>query len=131
MRYLTLHEVLDLHRRVIAQTGGTFGIHDLGALLSALAQPEMTFGNADLYPSLIDKVSAFGYSFVMNHPFVEANERTGPAAIETLLVLNGFEFDASVDEQEKVFLQLSSGDLPRVEFTDWLRTHVKGRSTGM
>jgi death-on-curing protein len=125
MRYLTVHEVLDLHRRIIAQSGGTFGIHDLGALQSALAQPQMTFGDADLYPSLIDKVSAFGYSFIMNHPFVEANERTGPAAIETLLVLNEFELDASIDEQEKIFLQLSSGELRRNEFTDWLRTHVK------
>ncbi len=128
MRYLTVHEVLDLHRRVIAQSGGTFGIHDLGALQSALAQPQMTFGDVDLYPSLIDKVSAFGYSLIMNHPFVEANERSGPAAIETLLVLNGFELDASAEEQEKIFLQLSSGDLPRAEFTNWLRTHVKGKT---
>ncbi len=128
MRYLTLHEVLDLHRRVIAQSGGTFGIHDLGALQSALAQPQMTFGDTDLYPSLIEKVSAFGYSFIMNHPFVEANERSGPAAIETMLVLNGFEIDAAVDEEEKVFLQLSSGGLARGEFTDWLRTHVKGKT---
>ncbi len=125
MRYLTVHEVLDLHRRVIAQSGGTFGIHDLGALQSALAQPQMTFGDVDLYPSLIDKVSAFGYSFIMNHPFVEANERSGPAAIETMLVLNGFELDAPVDEQEQLFLRLSSGALARNEFTDWLRTHVK------
>lgn len=128
MRYLTVHEVLDLHRRVIAQSGGTFGVHDLGALQSALAQPQMTFGDVDLYPSLIDKVSSFGYSLIMNHPFVEANERSGPAAIETMLVLNGFELDASVDEQEKIFLQLSAGSLPREEFTNWLRTHVKGKT---
>lgn len=128
MRYLTVHEVLDLHRRVIAESGGTFGIHDLGALQSALAQPQMSFGDEDLYPSLIDKVSAFGYSLVMNHPFIEANERSGPAAIETMLVLNGFELDASIDEQEKIFLQLSAGSLPRDEFTNWLRTHVKGKT---
>ena len=127
MRYLTLQETMELHRRVIAQSGGTFGVHNLGALLSAVAQPRMTYDEQELYPSLVDKVSAFGYSLIMNHPFIEANERTGPAAMETMLFLNGFELDADVGEQEKIFLQLSAGNLSREELTDWLRTHVKGR----
>lgn len=128
MRYLTLHEVLELHRRVIARTGGTFGVHNLAGLLSAVAQPQMTFGEQELYPSLVDKVAAFGYSLIMNHPFIEANERSGPAAMETLLILNGYEMDADVEEQRKIFLQLSAGDLSREQLTDWLRTHVKGRN---
>ena len=125
MRYLTLQETMELHRRVIARTGGTFGVHNLGALLSAVAQPRMTFEEQELYPSLVDKVSALGYSLTMNHPFIEANERTGPAAMETMLILNGFELDANVTEQEKIFLQLASGNLSREELTDWLREHVK------
>ena len=43
MRYLTLAEVLDLHRRVIEQTGGADGIRDLGGVESAVAQPQMSF----------------------------------------------------------------------------------------
>ncbi len=46
MRFLTLIEVLELHRRVIEQSGGAFGIRDVGLLESAIAQPRMTF-NAD------------------------------------------------------------------------------------
>ena len=44
MRYLTLNETLELHRRIIAQSGGAPGVLNLSALESALAQPEMTFG---------------------------------------------------------------------------------------
>ena len=55
MRYLSLAEVLDLHGRVISQTGGASGLRDLGALESAVAQPRMTFGGDDLYPSLDEK----------------------------------------------------------------------------
>ena len=130
MRHLTLQETMELHRRVIAQTGGTFGVHSLGALLSAVAQPRMTFEEQELYPSLVDKVSAFGYSLVMNHPFIEANERTGPAAMETMLFLNGYELDADVTEQEKIFLQLASGNLSREALKDWLREHVKSIAIG-
>ncbi len=31
MRFLSLREVLDLHRRLIDQTGGAAGVRDLGA----------------------------------------------------------------------------------------------------
>ncbi len=38
MRYLTLGEVVALHRAILAETGGATGIRDLAALESALAQ---------------------------------------------------------------------------------------------
>lgn len=43
MKYLTLFQVLELHRQMIEQSGGVSGIRDFSALESALAQPEMTF----------------------------------------------------------------------------------------
>ncbi len=127
MRYLTLHEVLDLHRRVIAQWGGTYGIHDLGALQSSIAQPRMTFGQEDLYPTIVEKASALGYSFILNHPFVDVNERTGHALMETFLMLNEHELQADAQEQEGVILALASGMLSREKFTEWMRGHVRAR----
>jgi death on curing protein len=47
IRYLTLVEVLYLHRQVINQSVGVLGIRDLGLLESAVAQPKMTFGGED------------------------------------------------------------------------------------
>ena len=44
--------------------------------------------------------------------------------MEIFLVLNGFEIDVSVDEQEKVILQVASGELKREAFTSWLRAHI-------
>jgi len=43
MRYLTLGEVVALHRAVIESTGGATGLRDLPALESAIAQPRATF----------------------------------------------------------------------------------------
>jgi prophage maintenance system killer protein len=48
MRYLTLEEIMELHRMVLAQTGGAAGVRDLGALESSVAQPRMAFGGQDL-----------------------------------------------------------------------------------
>ena len=124
MRYLTLEEVLELYRRIIEQSGGSLGIRDAGALESAVAQPRMTFGGDDLYPSLIEKASAIGFSLIKNHPFVDGNKRIGHAAIETFLVVNGFELIAPIEEQEMIILALAAGEMTREDFTEWLRGHV-------
>jgi death on curing protein len=124
MRFLTLIEVLELHRRVIEQSGGAFGIRDVGLLESAIAQPQMTFDGEDLYPSLLEKAAALGFSIIMNHPFVDGNKRTGHAATETFLVLNGMEINASVDEQERVVLAIASGELGREAFVEWLQRNT-------
>lgn len=128
MRYLTLSEALELHRRVIGQSGGALGVLNLGALESALAQPRMTFGGRELYSSIVDKAAALGYSLIQNHPFLDGNKRTGHAAMEVFLLLNGFEIQSSVDEQERIVLQVASGEMDREAFTFWLRDHVAAES---
>jgi len=128
MRYITLGEVLDLYQQVMQHSGGAVRVRDLNALESAIAQPRMTFGGQELYPGIVEKASALGFSVVMNHPFVDGNKRVGHAALETFLVLNGNEINASAEEQEKVMLQLAAGELERDTFTDWLRSHLREKS---
>jgi len=125
MRYLSVGELLELYRRVIEATGGGFGVRDLGSLLSSLAQPRMTFGDSDLYPSLPEKAAALGFSIVMNHPFLDGNKRTAHAAMELFLRLNSHELVAPVDEEETILLGLAAGTLPREEFTTWIVSHIR------
>jgi death-on-curing protein len=112
-RFLTLIEVLELHRRVIEQSGGVMGVRDVGLLESAIAQPRMMSGGEDFCPSLLEKVATLGFSIIINHPFVDRNKRTFHASIETFLVLNGMEINASVDEKERVVLEIAAGELGR------------------
>lgn len=73
MRYLSLSEILELHERIIASTGGATGVRDLAGLESAIAQPHATFAQQDLYPDLAAKAAALCFSLVMNHAFVDGN----------------------------------------------------------
>jgi death-on-curing protein len=125
MRYLTLPEILDLHRRVIEQSGGGDGVRDLGGVESAVAQPQMTFGGDELYPTIESKATALCFSLVMNHPFVDGNKRIGHAAMETFLVMNGFEIAAAVDDAEKIILTLAAGGLTREELLEWVTSNVR------
>ena len=63
-------------------------------------------------------------SLIQNHPFLDGNKRTGHAAMEVFLLLNHCEIQASVDEQERVVLQVASGKMDREAFPLWLRDHV-------
>ncbi len=124
MRYLSLEEVVSLHAKVLAQSGGGAGLRDRGALESALAQPEMTFGGEDLYPTVVEKAAALGHSLIQNHPFIDGNKRVGHAALEVFLILNGYEIEASIDEQESVVMAVASSRMSRVELSEWLKQHV-------
>lgn len=124
MRYLSLSEVLHIHRRVIESSGGASGIRDLGALESAVAHPRSTFGSEDLYPTATEKAASLCFSIVNNHAFVDGNKRVGHAAMEVFLYLNGYEIDASTDEQEKVILEVAAGELDRRAFIAWLNKHT-------
>jgi death-on-curing protein len=126
MRYLTLGEVVELHRLVLAASGGAPGIRDLGALESAVAQPRASFGGSDLHPTLIEKTGALGFALAQGHPFVDGNKRVAHAAMATFLLLNGADITATMDEQEQLMLNLASGRMSRSGPVDWLRDHATG-----
>jgi death-on-curing protein len=125
VRYLSIGEVLELHRRIVERTGGSPELGDLGALESAVAQPRMTYGGVDLYPDLVAKAVALGFSLIKNHAFLDGNKRVGHAAMETFLVLNGLELSASVDESEAKIQAVASSNLDRDGFTSWVRGVVR------
>lgn len=121
MRWLSLAEVLELHRRLIEQSGGMSGLRDLGLLEASLAQPHQSFAGTDLYPGLCAKAAALGFSLIQNHPFVDGNKRIGHAATDITLVLNGIELMASVDAAESDVMAVARGEMDREAFTRWVQ----------
>jgi len=120
MRYLTLNQVLGLQRHLLERYGGAAGIHDLGALESALAQPRMTFGGEDLYPTIVEKAAALGFSLVKNHPFVDGNKRAGAVAAIVFLELNGSELDCAEQELEELAIAVAKGERQKPKIAAFL-----------
>lgn len=127
VRYLSVTEVLDLHQRLITQSGGREGLRDQAALISAVRQPQMQFGGEELYPSISEKAAALGFALIRNHPFVDGNKRVGHAAMEVFLILNGWEIEAEVDEQEGLVMDVASGGVERDELAEWVSNHLVRR----
>lgn len=124
MNYINLEKILALHNHIIQTSGGSTGIRDQGGLESAIAQPLMTFGGQDLYPTVIEKATALCFSLIQNHPFVDGNKRVGHAAMAVFLRSNGYRIDATVDIQEQIILGVASGEVSREQLAEWLREHI-------
>jgi death on curing protein len=122
-RYLTLLEVMDIHRWSLQGFGGLDGVRDQGLLESALAAPQMAFGGVELHPTVIEKAAALAFSLIMNHAFVDGNKRVGFWAMDTFLRLNGCCVEGSAEEGEAMCLALASGGMTREQLTGWLTAH--------
>ena len=119
--YLSLAQVVELQRELLAAFGGLAGIRDRGSLEASIARPAMTFGGEDLYADLAAKAGALLHSLVLNHPFVDGNKRAAAAAAELMLELNGLVLAASDLEFESVTLATARGEMSAEALAIWFR----------
>ena len=125
MRYLSPEQVLFIHARLIAETGGEHGIRDLGLLQSAVSRPGAVFEGNELYPDIHSKAAALMESLINNHPFVDGNKRTGITAAAMFLRINNYFLTASNQEVETFVLSIASGEQTVESIMEWLKMHSK------
>ena len=121
MRYLKAEQVLFLHARLIAETGGLHGVRDVGLLRSAVERPRATFGGKDLYRDLFHKAAALLESLIGNHPFLDGNKRTAISAAGLFLMLNGYELNASQKDFEAFALEMALKKRDVQDAAAWFR----------
>ena len=112
-QFLTLTEVLEFHKDLIREFGGSPGIRDLGLAESALAMPQAGAGGRYYHAFPFEMAAAYLYHIVQNHPFVDGNKRTAFAAALTFLELNGYPVMGGEAELEAATWAVSSGKLDK------------------
>lgn len=123
--FLTLDEVLEIHRDQIARYGGSEGIRDIGLLNSAIAMPTATFANQFLHSDLFEMAAAYLFHLVQNHPFLDGNKRVGAAAANVFLFLNDIHFAPDENEYTKLVLAVAKGDVKKAAITEFLRSNSR------
>lgn len=124
MKLLSKQQILKLHEMLIAQSGGSPEIRDDGLLDSALNTPFQSFGDTDLYPSLLEKAARLGYGLIKNHPFVDGNKRIGTHAMLVFLAINNAELSYSDDELISLILGIAAGEYDDKHLLNWLQQHL-------
>jgi death-on-curing protein len=117
--WLTRDLLLAIHDEQIAEHGGAPGIRDHALLENALARPRnhAGYGAADV-PGL---GALYALAIARNHPFVDGNKRAAFVALETFLILNGFELLASDAEATVMMMEMSAGAISDDVFMDWVK----------
>ncbi|MBQ6944414.1 MAG: type II toxin-antitoxin system death-on-curing family toxin [Ruminococcus sp.] len=124
MKRLTKEQVLMLHKELIAISGGSPELRDEGLLDSALNTPFQTFGEAELYPTIIEKAARLGYSLIKNHAFVDGNKRIGTHAMLVFLALNHIEVEYEDNELINMILKIAAGQIDDQQLLVWLQDHI-------
>jgi death-on-curing protein len=119
--FLSLAEVLEIHKDQVARYGGAPGIRDMELLKSAIGMPSATYGGQFLHTDIYEIAAAYLFHLVKNHPFVDGNKRVGAVAALVFLALNGFDFDASEDDFAEMVLSVARSERDKTDVAVFIR----------
>lgn len=123
MILLTVDEIVELHTKLIARTGGSHGLRDLGLLESAVYSAQSSFGDEELYPTIPEKAARLMYALVSNHAFVDGNKRIGVLVMLMILKLNGISLHYTQTELINLGLSAAAGNIKYEDILTWILKH--------
>jgi death on curing protein len=125
--FLTLDEVIEIHRDMIERYGGSPGIRDQGLLESAVAMAQAGFGEQYLHSTLFEMAAAYLFHIVNNHAFVDGNKRTGAMAAFTFLKLNQINLSAGELKFERLVRETAEGKVGKEKIAEFFQKNSKKR----
>lgn len=116
--FLTLDEVIEIHEQQIDRYGGSPGLRDPGALDSAVAMPQSTFGGEYLHGSIPTMAAAYLFHLCQNHAFVDGNKRVGANSAITFLLMNEWKPLFGEDELVELVLAVAGSGMSKQALTE-------------
>ena len=115
--------LLAAHDEQLAEHGGASGIRDIGMFESALARPKNQAAYGE--PDAAALAAAYAFALAKNHPFIDGNKRIALVALESFLVLNGFNLTSDDGPTTLVILSVAAGSFSEEELTTWIRKNIE------
>ena len=78
MIWTSADQIIKIHSKVIAKTGGLDGLRDRSALESAFAAPMQTFDGVELFGTELEKIARLGYGLAANPLSLTATSASVP-----------------------------------------------------
>lgn len=130
VRYLTVEQVIALHKRVLEGMGwhaAPLRSEDLLASAIQRAQAAAYYGGADL----VEQACVLAVGISQNQPFLDGNKRTATHSLLVFLALNGVEYVGDefelADQVVAVAEREGSLEEATLQLASWLREHTAPR----
>lgn len=124
MTMLELDEVLEIHKMLINDTGGSHGIRDIKLLKSALDNAFQTFDGNELYKDDITKISVITFSVTNNHSMIDGNKRLGVTLMGVLCKLNNITLKFDQSELVELGLKIAQHEYSKGDIENWILRHL-------
>lgn len=111
-RYLTIEDVIDIHRRTVRISGGgSDGILDAAKLAGVLDHIQ----NDDYYPNFEDKVTHLFFCTNKFHCFADGNKRLSIVLTGQFLSINGYMYCLGrfYSEMENISVHVAAGKIDK------------------
>jgi prophage maintenance system killer protein len=104
IRYLTVQDLVDLHKAVSVEFGGNAShpgvVESQFGLVQAVQRPQVTTLGREAYPTFPEKVAAFIFALLQNRPFRGGNRRVALASLFAFCEINNKAVDARVLDEK-------------------------------
>ncbi len=121
IRFPSVQEALELHRRLIERFGGEGGIIDAGLLESALFRPQTGY-----YENLAQMAAALMESLIINHPFVDGNKRMAFFLTDVFLRMNCWCIRVQPVPGRRFIVKVIGERADRFRLIEtWIRKHLR------
>ena len=124
MIWVTAEDVILIHSRIIAVSGGIYGLRDRAGLEAAIAAPFQSFGGEDFFPADLEKIARIGFGLASNHAFLDGNKRIGAMMVQLLLKWNGYRISLKEGELADMFIGIASGEKGADDLLRWIQDHI-------
>ncbi|MDO3693972.1 type II toxin-antitoxin system death-on-curing family toxin [Wenyingzhuangia sp. chi5] len=107
--YFEIKHAIQTHDFIIKNSGGNFGVIDIGKIDSVLYHIQ----NDLYYPEFEDKLTHLVFSINKLHAFTDGNKRTSIALGAYLLEINGIEYcvDKFITEMENISVYIADNKI--------------------
>jgi death-on-curing protein len=106
-----------------ADVSALAALHNLGAAAAALAAPFAGFGDVELYPDPVEKLSVLGHRVVRCHALPDGNKRMGFLVMLEFAERNQVRWSPP-DDAGPVIATVAAGELDEAGFLAWVRTGI-------
>jgi death-on-curing protein len=122
--WLTLEQVILVHKKMIDLFGGTHGIRDEGLLQSALARPLNIYSYQD--GDVFECAAAYAEGITRNHPFIDGNKRTAFISASVFLAENGLSLKPQQEKNhENIMVEVAEKRITLPELAKYLREQTE------
>lgn len=126
--FLSLEDVLFIHRQEIETAGNEPSIRDKGGVSACVEAPKASF-NGEYLQDFFEMAASYISCITMRHPFVDGNKRTALASALTFLNINGFNIEESTNEElAQLVLDFVTHNVSKEEVAQHLQSHAISKS---